>query len=99
MLKYVYENPIQEVNYRTTLTYLYKISQWASIEKFAAMKNNVSQLHSNLQQLINKFSEAWRDDKLPLINKLHLFESHLADFIVLHNGWGCYGEQGLIYLV
>jgi hypothetical protein len=78
---------------------LYKISSWASVEKFTQLASNTDQLHDTLQQLIDAFSKSWRGDKLPLINKLHLFEAHLADFIVMHNGWSCFGEQGLFTLI
>lgn len=94
VLKYVYEHPNHEVEYRTTLVCLYELSQWASIEKFKLLSQDVDSVLERLKTVIQAFSDSWRNDKLPAINKLHLVEMHLADFIVTHNGWGVYGEQG-----
>lgn len=51
-------------------------------------------LHA-LQSDVNRLSKAWRKSQLPLINKLHLVESHLVDFIRAHGAWGLFGEQAL----
>jgi hypothetical protein len=92
-LKYVNDHRELEVANKKTLVYLYGISQWASVEKINLLIERDGQ--SKLRELISKFSKSWRADGLPTTNKLHLFEAHLADFIFKHNGWGCFGEQGL----
>lgn len=94
-LKFVVDNPEREINYRITLTNLHMLSQWASIEKYEILAKDKELVPSRLTSVINAFSQSWRNDQLPAINKLHLLEAHLAEFIIKHSGWGIYGEQSI----
>lgn len=96
LLEFVYNNPNYEVPFRNTLVSLYKLSQWASVDKYEKLAQNEGK--RNLDEVIKTFSQAWRKDQFPTINKLHIIESHLVDFIVKHGGWGIYGEQGNLKL-
>ena len=94
VLKFVNNNPNYEIKFRDTLISLYKLTEWASVEKYKGLFQSKKSAKSHLDELVSDFSNAWRKDKFPLINKLHLIESHLVDFIIKHGGWGMYGEQG-----
>ncbi|CAD5225344.1 unnamed protein product [Bursaphelenchus xylophilus] len=50
---------------------------------------------ASIERDIFLLSNAWRHSGLPAINKLHLLEAHVADFVTSHGSWGLYGEQGL----
>lgn len=88
MLKYVNDTPEHDIQFRETLICLYKLSQWASISKIKTLER------VQLIETIEAFSDSWRNDNLPLINKLHVVEAHLDDFVLTHGGWGEFGEQG-----
>lgn len=77
--KYVVDNPEQQVQFRATLTQLYKLSQWASVE-YKLLANDEETVPDRLEALIKAFSRAWRSDKLAPINKLHVVEAHLANY-------------------
>lgn len=94
-LEFVVKNPEKDIDYRATLTNLYELSQWASVEKYKILARDKKSIPSRLASVINNLSQSWRDDGLPAINKLHLVEKHLTDFIILHSGWGIFGEQGI----
>jgi hypothetical protein len=94
-LKFVVKNPEIDVEYRTTLTKLYELSQLASVEKFKVLAHDKKSIFNQIASTITAFSESWRSDNLPAINKLHLVEAHLADFIKFHSGWGIFGEQAI----
>lgn len=94
MLEFVNNHPDHETEFRKTLVGLYKLSQWASVEKYKDLIENKELVRHHLSGVVSEFSKAWREDKLPAINKLHIIESHLVDFIIRHGGWGIYGEQG-----
>lgn len=94
-LKFVVDNPEKQVDYRTTLTKLYELSQWASVKTYKRLSKDKDSLPERLKSTVSEFSESWRKDKFSAINKLHLVESHLSDFILLHSGWGVYGDQAI----
>jgi hypothetical protein len=89
-LTFVFDHPEKNIKFRQTLLCIHKISQYA-------IANELSQEFINrLPETLREFSRTWRDDKLPAINKLHLFEAHLFDFIQRHRSWGTFGEQGKV---
>lgn len=51
--------------------------------------------HQKLCDAIGAFSQKWRaaEPKLSAINKIHLFEAHVIDFVEAHGTWGLYSEQ------
>jgi hypothetical protein len=88
LLSYINDTPEHEIQFRETLVHLYKLSQWASIAKIKDLSV------VELIDTIEAFSDSWRNKNLPLINKLHIIEAHLDEFISTHGGWGKFGEQG-----
>ena len=97
-LEFVNENPNLVIEFRDTLDSLYQLSQWASVEKYSQLAQNKASVPTRLARLIITFSDSWRADNLPAINKIHIIEAHLADCIIRHGGWGVFGEQGSLIL-
>ena len=94
VLKFINDNLDYEVKFRRTLTRLYALSRWASIDGYNMLSADEISIRTRLQATIDELSDAWRDEDFPAINKLHIIESHLADFVIRHRDWGIYGEQG-----
>ncbi|CAD5219297.1 unnamed protein product [Bursaphelenchus xylophilus] len=68
-----------------------RIYEWATIDVHG--QDNFTK--AGIERDILLLSNAWRHSGLRAINKLHLLEAHVADFVTLHGSWGLYGEQGL----
>lgn len=66
----------------------------ANVESFAVARYLTCAEINQLEDSINIFSKLYRQNDLPLINKLHELESHVVTFVKRFKSWGLYSEQG-----
>lgn len=88
LLHFVAEHPQKDIEFKTVLIALKELTKYAIAETLDV--DSIQKVPS----CIARFSRAWRHENLPAINKLHLIEAHLFDFIRMHMSWGIFGEQG-----